>query len=166
MIRIAGELLEYFRGMPMPLATYPLDQLVQDAITTTEARWTGPAVEIRQSYGPNVPVLRRGNLFQVFCNVIRNAHDAMPDGGRLDIQATVTQEDLLVMTFRDTGPGFPPQALDKVFEPFFTTKEQGTGLGLAVCRDIIRQYKGQIEARNAAEGGAMVTLRLPLAEIA
>jgi C4-dicarboxylate-specific signal transduction histidine kinase len=72
---------------------------------------------------------------------------------------------MLVMTFQDTGPGFPPHAMEKVFEPFFTTKERGTGLGLAVCRDIVQQYNGQIYAENAAEGGARITLRLPLAEI-
>jgi signal transduction histidine kinase len=165
MIQIASQILEYSRGMPIPMTACPLDQLVRDAIMTAEARRTGPAIDIQQSYGPDVPVLRRGNVFQVFCNIIRNAHEAMPNGGRIEIQASATEGDMLVMTFHDTGSGFPPHAMEKAFEPFFTTKERGTGLGLAVCRDIVHQYNGQIYAENAAEGGARITLRLPLAEI-
>jgi signal transduction histidine kinase len=166
MAQIVGDLLEYSRGMPIPLGTYPLEQLVQEAIRTAEARWTGPvSIEVRQSYGSDIPVIRRGNLFQVFCNIIKNAYDAMPAGGRLEIEGSVTGEQVLVMAFRDTGPGFAPQDMDMLFEPFFTTKEHGTGLGLAVCKDIVQRYKGRIDAQNAAEGGAIVTIRLPLAEI-
>ena len=166
MAQIVGDLLEYSRGMPIPLGTYPLEQLVQEAIRTTEARWTGPvSIQVRQSYGSDIPVIRRGNLFQVFCNIIKNAYDAMPSGGRLEIQGSVTAERVLVMAFRDTGPGFAPQDMDMLFEPFFTTKEHGTGLGLAVCKDIVQRYKGRIDAQNAAEGGAIVTIHLPLAEI-
>ena len=165
MIQIVGEVLEYSRGMPIPSEARPLDQLVQEAVRTIEAKQAGNTVEIRQSYGSDVPLIRRGDLFQVFCNILKNAHDAMPNGGRLEIHGSVLEDRLLVMTFRDTGPGFPPQDMDRVFDPFFTTKEHGTGLGLPVCRDVVQRCRGQIDVQNAADGGAIVTVRLPLAEI-
>lgn len=166
MAQIVGDLLEYSRGMPIPLVACGLDQLVQEAIRTAEARRMGPgSIEVRQSYGRGIPLIRRGNLFQVFCNLVKNAYDAMPEGGRLEIEGSVAEGQVLVMVFRDSGPGFAEQAMEMLFEPFFTTKEHGTGLGLAVCKDIVQRYKGMIDARNGAEGGAIVTLRLPLAEI-
>jgi len=165
MAQIVGEILEYSRGMPIPLETCPLGQMVQEAVGAAEARWTGPVIEVRQSYGSDIPLIRRGNLYQVFCNIVKNAYDAMPSGGRLEIVGSVTEDHALVMTFRDTGPGLSPQDMDKVFEPFFTTKVHGTGLGLAVCKDLVQRNKGWIDVQNAVEGGAIVTIRLPLAEI-
>jgi len=165
MVQIVAELLEYSRGMPIPLQTYRLEQLVEEAIRTVEAKWTGPAMEVRQSYGSDIPLIRRGNLFQVFCNIIKNAYDAMPNGGRLEIQGAITEDSVLAMTFRDSGHGFSLQDMNKVFEPFFTTKAHGTGLGLAVCKDIVQRYKGEIDARNADGRGAVITLHLPLADI-
>ncbi len=166
MAQIVGDLLEYSRGMPVPLVTCGLEELVQEAIRTAEARRIGSgSIEVRQSFGSGIPRIRRGNLFQVFCNLIKNAYDAMPEGGLLEIEGAVTGDQVLVMAFRDTGPGFAGQALEMLFEPFFTTKEHGTGLGLAVCRDIVQRYKGRIEAGNGPRGGAIITLRLPVAEI-
>jgi len=165
MVQIVAELLEYSRGVPIPLQTYRLEQLVEEAIKTVEAKWTGPVMEIRRSYESDIPLIRRGNLFQVFCNIIKNAYDAMPTGGRLDIQGAITEDSVLAMTFRDRGHGFSLKDMNKVFVPFFTTKSHGTGLGLAVCKDIVQRYKGQIDARNAEDGGAVITLHLPLAEI-
>ena len=100
----------------------------------------------------------------MFCNLIKNAVEAMPGGGMLHITAAQVGDDLAI-TFEDTGPGLPDN-IDKVFEPFFTTRAPGrgtgTGLGLAICRDLVQRCcGGTITAANRPEGGARFEIRLP-----
>ncbi len=104
----------------------------------------------------------RDHLAQVFLNLIINAMEAMPDGGELRIRATRTDGQVEI-TFADTGPGIPPDALDAVFEPFYTTKEGGTGLGLSISHKIIQMHGGTISASNSPDGGAVITVRIPVA---
>ncbi|MFW6155022.1 MAG: sensor histidine kinase [Planctomycetota bacterium] len=109
-----------------------------------------------------------GEVFQVLCNLIRNAVDAMDPGGRLTI-ATCGDGRRETITVADTGPGFPPEALadqgQKAFEAFYSTKTggSGTGLGLGICRDIVTRAGGMITLTNGANGGAVVTITLPYA---
>lgn len=98
-------------------------------------------------------------LEQIFSNLISNALDAMENetDKRLDI-AICSAEQQVIVTIKDTGPGFSPQTQDRVFEPFFTTKRRGMGLGLAIVSDVIRNSNGTIRADNHPEGGAIMTL--------
>lgn len=102
---------------------------------------------------------------QVFWNLFLNACEAMPQGGHLEVRAQNTADSggelHARVTIRDTGPGFPPEVLPKVFIPFFTTKEEGSGLGLAIVKGIVEDLKGDIEADNHPEGGAVITLTFP-----
>jgi signal transduction histidine kinase len=100
---------------------------------------------------------------QVLLNLLTNAVDAMPKGGRLHIQ-TAADGDVALLRIADSGPGVPLEARDRIFEPFFTTKVGGgTGLGLAICRQIIQTHKGRIEVTDTPGGGTTFTVRLPLA---
>ncbi len=112
-----------------------------------------------------IPKVRSDSLFQVFCNLIKNAVDAMQGNGLLKITISCP-EDMLEVEFHDTGPGFAPEMAEAMFEPFFTTKEygRGTGLGLAICKDIVEKYNGRIIAENAPQGGGVFTVYLPLKE--
>jgi signal transduction histidine kinase len=123
------------------------------------------SVKIITQYHPDIPRIRSGNLFQVFCNLIKNAIAAMPNGGELKITTRMTENKTIIAEFRDTGTGFPPEHAELLFEPFFTTKEKGkgTGLGLAICKDIVERYNGRITSQNAPEGGSIFTVYLPLA---
>jgi signal transduction histidine kinase len=114
----------------------------------------------------HMPPVRGSRLFQIFCNLIKNAIDAMPDGGRLTIASGI-EDGEVVICFDDTGIGLPAE-VEKVFEPFFTTKSagKGTGLGLAICKDYIERLHGTIEASNRPEGGASFTIRIPAASLA
>lgn len=98
-------------------------------------------------------------LEQIFSNLISNSLDAMEKetNKRLDI-AICRVEQTIVVTIKDTGPGFSHDAQDRVFEPFFTTKRRGMGLGLAIVSEIVRNSNGTIRADNHPEGGAMITL--------
>jgi len=93
-------------------------------------------------------------LKQVFLNLGKNAIEAMVGGGTLIIRVFSHPEDptRIAVEFKDTGPGIPPEALDKVFEPFFTTKQQGTGLGLSVCQRIVDDLGGSIEVESDGNG--------------
>lgn len=100
-------------------------------------------------------------LQQILLNLMLNAIDAMPNGGQLRIAAQQTDRQV-ILTVADSGPGFLPETLDKIFEPFYTTRPGGTGLGLPICQAIIQQIGGNISAGNAPDGGALVTVTLPL----
>jgi len=113
------------------------------------------------------PVVARGSegdLAQALLNLVLNARDAMPDGGRLFI-STRREGDRVAVEVRDTGPGVPEEVRDRIFEPFFTTHRSagGTGLGLAVCKEIVERYGGEIALANHESGGAAFALRLPFA---
>ncbi|MCC6622056.1 MAG: PAS domain S-box protein [Deltaproteobacteria bacterium] len=113
-----------------------------------------------------------GGLEQVLMNLVVNARDAMPDGGRLTIETRVAaragadEPRQLLLRVQDTGVGVPPEHQPRVFEPFFTTKPtgQGTGLGLAMCAGIVRQAGGTIALESQPGRGTGVTVLLPIAE--
>lgn len=100
-------------------------------------------------------------LQQVLLNLILNAVDAMPDGGTLEVRTRYeAAPDSIVIEVSDTGPGIAPEIAAKVFQPFFTTKAKGTGLGLAMCKQLIEQQGGSIQADNQPAGGAVFRVRL------
>jgi PAS domain S-box-containing protein len=102
-------------------------------------------------------------LKQVFLNLCKNAIEAMEDGGMLTIRLMMDEaEKKLVVDIADAGPGIPLHALDKIFEPFFTTKENGTGLGLPICRQILNEFGGRIEVATS-EMGTTFSVHMPLA---
>ena len=164
MVQIVGELLEFSRSTYMPSAQVKIDQVIEDAIKPLEGRASNLDVRISRKYGFGLPLVRSGNLFQVFCNLAGNALDAMPDGGELTISTRAEADNSIVVEFRDTGTGLPAGDIETIFEPFFTTKDKdkGTGLGLAICRDIVESYRGRITAENAPGRGSIFTVYLPV----
>lgn len=165
MIQIVSELLEFSRSTYASFEHVKIEQLIEDAIKTMDAKAEASNVQILSDYTASIPEIRGDNLFQVFCNLIKNALDAMPDGGELNISTRLAADNTIVVEFRDTGTGFVPENAEVIFEPFFTTKDRGkgTGLGLAICKDIIERYNGRIAAENAPEGGSIFTVYLPMA---
>jgi signal transduction histidine kinase len=172
MVQIITELLEFSRRRYSTLEDMPLDKIIDDAIKFIEPAAKAAGVEIERQYRSPLPKTRDGNLFQVFCNLLKNAVEAMPDGGKVTISCDVSEGNagstgspqVAVIKFRDMGPGFEPANKEAIFEPFFTTKTggKGTGLGLAICRDIIERYGGKITAQNAPDVGSIFAVHLPL----
>ena len=115
-----------------------------------------PATAVIATYDPRL-------LEQVLVNLIQNAIQAMPQGGRLTVRVAQTGETATVAV-QDTGTGIAPEVLGRIFDPFFTTKPagQGTGLGLSVSYGIVARHGGQIEVDSAPGQGATFTIRLPL----
>jgi two-component system NtrC family sensor kinase len=104
-------------------------------------------------------------LEQVFLNILMNAIEAMPNGGKLDISVRERRDPRFVqVAVLDTGPGIPPDVLPRIFEPFFTTKEVGknTGLGLSVSYGIVRTHGGYIDVESVGGQGTTVRVDLPV----
>ncbi len=100
-------------------------------------------------------------LREIFLNLITNAIDAMPEGGKLTIQSTMEKEKIITF-FSDTGGGIPEDLREKIFEPFFSTKgERGNGLGLSIAADIIAEHRGKIYVDSIPNKGSIFMIELP-----
>jgi PAS domain S-box-containing protein len=165
MVHIIGELLEFSRSTYSSFEYAPVDEVVAEAVRAMKGTAQKVEMEVIHQCHRKIPKVRSDSLFQVFCNLIKNAVDAMQGNGLLKITISCP-EDMLEIEFYDTGHGFAPEMAETMFEPFFTTKEygRGTGLGLAICRDIVEKYNGRIIAENAPQGGGVFTVCLPLKE--
>ncbi|MHC4125326.1 MAG: ATP-binding protein [Planctomycetota bacterium] len=167
MVQIIAELLEFSRNTYSLLDEYVrIEQIIDDAIKNMDSRAAATNVHISVKHAEGIPKIRSGNLFQVFCNIIKNAVDAMPDGGKVTITTRLEDDQNAAVEFCDTGTGFLSENKEIIFEPFFTTKEKnkGTGLGLAICKDIVASYQGRITAENNPDGGSIFTVYLPLTQ--
>ena len=102
-------------------------------------------------------------LTRVIDNLINNAVEAMPRGGRLTLEAGVEGSEYVIVV-GDDGEGISEDDLSLIFRPFFSTKETGVGLGLTYCREVVEAHLGSIEVESEKGGGTVVTVRLPLAE--
>ena len=122
-------------------------------------------VTVIRKYGSLGPVeCVRSQIDQVFLNVLANAAQAIPGPGTITIE-TRRVGPMAEIAIADTGLGIPPDVLRRVFDPFFTTKPvgEGTGLGLSISYEIVTKHGGEIRAESPADGGAVFTLRLPVA---
>jgi signal transduction histidine kinase len=124
-------------------------------------------IAVQLDFSPDFPPVVGSpvRLQQVLLNLISNAQDAVRQGSRSRSIAIVgrSQLDRAVVEVRDTGPGIPADILPRLFDPFYTTKADGTGLGLTISAEIIRGLGGELTASNAASGGAVFRLSLPIA---
>ena len=107
-------------------------------------------------------------LRRIFENLVRNATEAMPDGGRLEVRAALgsgneLDEAEVVVTVADSGVGIDPENLDRIFNDFFTTKDEGTGLGLSNVRRLVGDYGGRIAVTSPPGHGTTFTVTFPAA---
>jgi len=100
MVHILSDLLEFSRGTGAPLEYAKIEQIIEDAINTMNTKAEASNIDILRNYTSGIPQIRSGNLFQVFCNIIKNAFDAMPDGGQLHISTYLTADNIIVAEFR------------------------------------------------------------------
>ncbi len=111
---------------------------------------------------PSPPLLADADqMIQALLNLVINALQAVERRGRVEVR-TLAEPDFLLISVHDSGPGVPSDGLGAIFDPYYTTKPGGTGLGLWIAQQIVTAHGGTIQAANAAEGGAVFTVRLPL----
>lgn len=162
---IVNNLLNFSRVSDSRLVPVALNQVLDDTIQLLEAQLRNTEIEVLRNYEPTLPFApgNAAKLQQVFMNLILNARDAMPNGGRLEI-ATESNLDSIIISFRDTGIGIAADHLAKIYDPFFTTKQigKGTGLGLAVSYGIIRDHGGHITVESQPGEGTVFQISLPL----
>ncbi|MEO7423711.1 MAG: ATP-binding protein [Fibrobacteria bacterium] len=106
--------------------------------------------------------MNKNEMEQAFLAIINNAIDAMNQKGELEIKCEAGPREI-ILSFRDTGPGIPEDALKRIFDPFYTTKPpgKGTGLGLTIAAEIVKKYGGALGVQSAPGRGTTFTLRFP-----
>lgn len=166
--RIAGivrQLLDMFKPRHEGFADTDVEAVIDETMLLLSLHTQKGQIQITKRLPSPMPRIHGSSeqLKQVFLNLLINACDFMPAGGKIDISGE-TGDNQLTLYVTDTGPGIPPENLQKIFEPFFTTKVggKGTGLGLSVCYSIVRAHGGDITAANAEGVGARFTIRLPV----
>ena len=161
--RISGAL----RRNETPRQALDLNDVVRDTLSLTASELAIRAIAVTTQLTPGLPAVLgdRVELQQALLNLILNACDAMsglPAGERgLTVRTELAPDSGVQASVSDKGPGIAPDYAERIFEPFFTSKEQGLGLGLAICRSIIRAHQGQIWADSNAGAGATFTFRIP-----
>jgi signal transduction histidine kinase len=106
-------------------------------------------------------LLDEEQIQRVFQNMILNAVQAMPEGGKLTIQ-TVKSGGLIEIIIKDTGVGIPKVNFKKIFQPLFSTKTKGIGLGLPICKQIVEDHSGEITVKSEVGKGSTFTVKLPI----
>ena len=157
--RIIADLLDFSRPGKTSIVTVDINRIIQEVVQDTTLPQN---VEMSTSLQGNLsPALADADQLQrVLSNLVTNAVQAMPDGGKVTV-TTRGKDSLVEVMVTDTGVGIPEENLDKVFEPLFTTKASGVGLGLALSRTLVLRQRGTLEVESELGKGSMFTLRLP-----
>jgi two-component system NtrC family sensor kinase len=166
-LAITRTLTEFSRVREDPLKTVTLAQAVENAASLLRHRAGAHAVAVDTAIDPEIETLAQSSqLEQVVFNILLNAAQAMDGAGRVAVTGH-RRGGRVVLEIRDAGPGIAPEHLGRVFEPFFTTKPEGagTGLGLTISSEIVRELGGDLRAENHPGGGACFVIELPAVEL-
>jgi two-component system, NtrC family, sensor kinase len=163
--RITRSLLSQARQSPMERRAVDLNMVVEDSLMLVGKQLSKDRVQIVTALAPNLPAIRGEphTLQQVLMNLLVNARDAMPNGGTVRIETSrgTGREDGVRLVVADNGPGIPADVLPRISEPFYTTKVAGTGLGLPLSYNIIREHGGRVAVETAAGRGTTFIITLP-----
>ncbi len=162
--RVNGIVEDFLRTTrPSRSPKRPLDpsEVVRSAVRSSEslAAMKGISISVDLGKGPRIEG-DQDRLEQALINVVRNAIEAAPDGGRVGIMLE-GNDHLARITVTDNGPGIPTKDREKVFRPYFTTKKNGTGLGLSIVQQTIENHSGTVKVGEGASGGTTVTIEIP-----
>lgn len=161
--QITEEYLRFAR-LPKPiLEKDSINHILADLLNfhKEEASHRGIKFHEELDYALPLTLVDRKQLRQAFLNIIKNAFEAMPSGGKLAISTRVEGKEVVVH-ITDEGQGIDPWDMDKVFDPFYTTKDQGTGLGLTIARQIIQEHGGKVSCFSQPGRGTTFTINLPI----
>jgi two-component system, NtrC family, sensor kinase len=158
---------EYLRMARLPkpaLAPESLNEVLTSVLDFSKEELQRASVQVERRLDPQTPraLADEGQLRQVFLNLVRNSREAMAGGGKLTVESRAV-DGVVEVTFADTGRGMTPDVQEHIFEPFFSTKDGGTGLGLAVARQILQAHQGSIRCESAPGTGTTFVLTLPRA---
>src|SRR5438876_621991 len=165
---IVNNLLNFSRtGSATEFAEIDISQVLDDTLQLLEPQLRRNQIEILRAYRAGSPLLygNSGKLQQLFTNLVLNARDAIPDGGRITISTDSSEDSSLTIAVSDTGIGIAPENVAKIYDPFYTTKGvgRGTGLGLAVSYGIVQEHTGHISVESTPGQGTSFRITLPTA---
>jgi signal transduction histidine kinase len=156
--KIINDLLDYSRETRLELKEISLGSLLSEAFSMVQVP---KKVKVVNHFRDTAKIkVDMDKLERVFVNLIKNAIDAMPNGGTISI-VSMEANDHLQLSFTDTGTGIPDDVLPKIFSPLFTTKAQGMGFGLAICKRIVEAHDGTITVQTEKAKGTTFTVTLP-----
>jgi two-component system NtrC family sensor kinase len=162
---VIQKLLIFSRQATFHKSTINLNDVVESGLSFFKSRLEKNAIELHRTFDPDLPeiVADQAQITQVLINLVVNAIQAMPGGGRLYV-GTKREVDNVLLIVADTGIGMSEEVKKQIFLPFFTTKDvdQGTGLGLAVVHGIIISHKGKMEVESEVGKGSRFTVKLPI----
>ncbi|WP_028314721.1 ATP-binding protein [Desulfatibacillum aliphaticivorans] len=162
---ITHRLLGFARHIDVNFETIYLDNLVKNVLGFLEKESHYREIEVKLEVEENLPAIEsdRGQLQQVFLNILNNAFAAVEDGGKIEIHINSVRDDQVAVRIEDNGCGMPPEHMKLIFEPFFSTKgRKGTGLGLSITYGIIKKLKGSIEVDSQEGIGTTFVVTLPV----
>ncbi|MGI9536129.1 MAG: sensor histidine kinase [Desulfocapsaceae bacterium] len=160
---IVTEFLDFARPQQPKLKACDLQQILNRAINFTSSMAEKQAVEIETVFTADAIVrdVDEDMLYRAFLNIILNSIQAMEEGGRLEVETSVGDDDQTVISFSDNGPGMSEEIAAQVFEPFFTDRSKGTGLGLAIAQNIVEEHGGDIEVESRIQEGTRFVIIFP-----
>jgi PAS domain S-box-containing protein len=166
--QIVRDLMEYARPRSTDFSSTSIVDAIEKTLQLVENRLYKQKVAVEKKLNPDLPRIQADSqqLEQVLVNLYLNAIDAMPEGGKLIVEAKMAQSDSMaqvaVITVTDTGFGIPETDLPKIFQPFFTAKKRrGMGLGLPICQRIVKNHGGRIEVDSELGKGTIFKIHLP-----
>ena len=164
--RILSEVLIFTRPRQPQVQQVNLSSLLDEVIQFASPKDHGPAILIDKNVPADLPRLNGDaeQIRQALLNVVKNAVQATPPGGRIEISASV-EDSRFVIAVKDNGQGIPEMALGRIFDPFFSTRENGLGLGLPVAQHIVTEHGGKISVDSVVDKGTCVSIVLPVGPI-
>ncbi len=163
---IVAALLDFARQNQVAAQATDLNALVRQVLQVEGRRLGDAPITIVEDLDPQLPIIEAdpAQLQEVVANLVSNAIEAMPSGGRLTVRTRPGPEGMVTLSITDTGVGIAPEDQAKLFVPFFTTKPlgKGTGLGLAIVYGIVKMHRGQITVQSQLGKGTTFTVMLPV----
>lgn len=165
LIEIVQRMLDFYRPSRGGVVPTDVNDIVENVLALSHKRLQHGGIRVHTNLSPDLPLVPMvsDQITQVGLNIVINAVDAMPSGGDLRLETTLSEDkEWVLITFRDTGPGMSPEQIANLFEPFYTTKSDGTGLGLAISYGIVERHGGEIEVLSQPGDGATFVVKLPV----
>ncbi len=162
LVNTLDNMLRFSGGVRPSFAALDLREVVSELVEDFRGVFLGSRIVLSlRASGPFPMMADRSLLRQAFINLLLNAFQAMPDGGKIEISMTRAGEDVHIL-FSDTGTGMDEETSARLFEPFFSTKDRGTGLGMSIAASIILAHAGSIQVQSAPGAGTVFTIVFPL----
>ena len=160
---IITDFLAYAKPRSPNLILCRIEDVLEKNITFLASQINEEGCIIEKDYDNDLPEILADPemLYQAFLNILINAMQAMPEGGKIHIEIG-SSGNTVTIYFEDEGEGIPEDILNKIWDPFFTTKEKGTGLGLGIVKNIIESHRGSIQVINRSVCGARVKVEMPI----